>query len=177
MLPNSNVSIHTRPKRRSKAERKVIQDGFDQNLPFIRVWSVGKRLLSRLVPCQLRADRRQFDSSLTTYFGMPASKIEDEHGAWPLIPCKRTMCVSQVEALRPMQQGDFLALGCMGDSTAFLMIGIADQFMSLPRFERLKPVSTCWSRNRCGTLHDVQHGSPRSCSSALGIGENSIAQN
>jgi len=57
-----DVAIHSRPSRRTNAERDLIQGGFAPKHPvrsvpaWIRVWSVGKRLLSRLVPCRLRAD-------------------------------------------------------------------------------------------------------------------------
>src|SRR5271166_1269418 len=51
-----NVAIHNRPSRRTNAERDPIQGGFVpkphvRSVPaWIRVWSVGKRLLSVLVP-------------------------------------------------------------------------------------------------------------------------------
>ena len=57
-----NVAIHNRPSRRTNAERDLIQGGFAPKPPvqpvpaWIQVWSVGKRLLSGLVPSRLRAD-------------------------------------------------------------------------------------------------------------------------
>ena len=99
MLPNSNVSIHTHPSRRTKAERDLIQGGFAPNLPRIlsRMYPgvISRKATSLKVPCQLHADRRQFTSSLRTYFA-----------------CRLQRC-----------SRGFPDLGCMGDSTAFLMTG------------------------------------------------------
>jgi hypothetical protein len=106
-------------EERTKAERNLIQGGFAPKPPAdpfpqcVRVWSVRKRLLSRLVPASSVQTDDNSPLSLRIYFACRLQSARRSTAPWPLIPCCE----------RCARHKGMRSVRCSGDSAAFLMTG------------------------------------------------------